>query len=284
MKPPSVKNSFDFAFASFFNDEQHPLLTFAHHYFPRFHIGFALGNKRNINDHANATRCRHLNGRASEPCSAHVFDSDHCPSFVCFQAGFNQALFSERVTQLHCGAHFQFLSHLLTCENGTTADTVSPCRVPDIDDSVADTFRCARHQFVLSRNANAHNTDEAVRLIAIIETDFTSNGRDPNAISIPTYPINDAREDVACLWVGRFRKAQSVNESDRSCAHRQNVADDAPDSRRRAAFRLNLRWVVMALHLEQDPKSRLDFNSTRISTCSSTILADIAGQQSEPLL
>src|SRR5690349_8234329 len=68
--------------------------------------------------------------------------------------------------------------------------------------------------------------------------------------------------------LGMFRRAerQRVEAGDRARAHREDVAQDAADTRCRALIRLDVTWVIVAFHLEDHGLSIADIDYAGILT------------------
>ena len=63
--------------------------------------------------------------------------------------------------------------------------------------------------------------------------------------------------------VGRA-EPETVEERDRPCAHREDVAQDPPDARRGALERLDGRGVVVRLDLERDGDAVAEVEDARV--------------------
>lgn len=62
----------------------------------------------------------------------------------------------------------------------------------------------------------------------------------------------------------RRAEAQRVHVGDGPCAHREDVAHDAADAGRRALERLDVGWVVVAFHLEDDGIAISEIDDARV--------------------
>jgi len=83
-----------------------------------------------------------------------------------------------------------------------------------------------------------------------VEIDLAADRRDADAIAIAADAVNDARDQMLHLRMVRAAEAQRVEVRDGAGAHREDVAQDAADPGRRTLIGLNVRRVVVALHLE----------------------------------
>ncbi len=81
----------------------------------------------------------------------------------------------------------------------------------------------------------------------LVEHDLAADVRDADGIAVGA----DAADGAGEVIVGSA-EPQAVEQRDRPCAHRDDVAEDAADARRGALERLDRRGVVVALGLEGD--------------------------------
>src|ERR1700722_6638161 len=79
VETPFVKNFENFVLASTLGHQQHALLRFTQHDLVRSHSRFALRNSREINLDTSAASRSHFRAGTSEPCGAHVLNSDYRP-------------------------------------------------------------------------------------------------------------------------------------------------------------------------------------------------------------
>ena len=79
------------------------------------------------------------------------------------------------------------------------------------------------------------------------KTDLAADGRHADAVPVVADPADRAPEVPVGLG-----EAQPVEERDRARPHRDDVAEDPADTRRRALERLHRGGVVVALDLERD--------------------------------
>jgi len=124
--------------------------------------------------------------------------------------------------------------------------------------AVAGAFGPRAHELVGAHEADAHRVDQRVARVAVLEINLAADGRDADAVAVAAYA-----GDHALDMTRRRRqrpKPKRVEERDRPRAHRDDVADDAPDARGRALVRLDRRWMVVRFDLEdhRPPFANLD--------------------------
>ena len=97
------------------------------------------------------------------------------------------------------------------------------------------------------RRSDAHRVHERVVRVRGVEERVAAHGRHAYAVAVVADPRDRAGEGEAGLT-----EAQAVEKGDRPRSHRDDVAEDAANARRRALERLDGRGVVVALDLEGD--------------------------------
>ncbi len=79
------------------------------------------------------------------------------------------------------------------------------------------------------------------------------------------------------LRVIRSAEAQRVHGRNRAGAHGEDVAQNAADAGRRTLIGLNVRRVVVALHLEDDDIAVIDIDDTGVSPGPCTTRGPLVG-------
>ncbi len=87
-------------------------------------------------------------------------------------------------------------------------------------------------------------------VVAGVEVDVAADGRHADAVAVVADAADDAAHQERRPRVVEAAEAQRVEDRDRARAHREDVAQDAADARRRALERLDERRMVVALDLE----------------------------------
>ncbi len=153
----------------------------------------------------------------------------------------------------------RLLAQLLACEHARSADPIPAGRRPEEDNAVAWGLRLGARYTVGREDAHAHRVDEAVVLVGGIENRVSSDGRDADAVPVPADPLDGALE----LPVG-LAEPEAIEQCDRPSSHRDDVAEDAADPRRRALERLDGRGMVVALDLEGDRLALAEIDHARV--------------------
>ena len=105
-------------------------------------------------------------------------------------------------------------------------------------------------QPALLDDPDAHRVDEAVGAVGLIEVQLAADGRDADAVAVPTDARDHTVEEMALMRLGERTETQRVEQRDRTRAHREDVAQDAADTGRGALVRLDGARVVVRLDLE----------------------------------
>jgi hypothetical protein len=111
---------------------------FREHHLVGRHRLFAAGHAVEVEPDAEAALVAHLDRRAGQPGRAHVLDRDHRARGHEFQARLQQALFGERVADLHGRALFLGVGAEFGRGHGRPADPVAPGLGAQVDDRHAD--------------------------------------------------------------------------------------------------------------------------------------------------
>ena len=238
------------AFRARLEDHQHPLLAFREHHLVGRHVGLALRHVVEVQLDADAALVGHLRRRGCEARRAHVLDRDDRIGRHQLEARLDQQLLGEGVADLHGRALFRALVVELGRRHGRAVDAVAPGLGADVDHRQADALGGGIENLVRAREADAHRVDEDVAVVAGVEVGLAADRRHADAIAVAADAGDDARHEVARLGVRGIAEAQRVEVRHGPRAHREHVAHDAADARRRALVGLDEARVVVALHLE----------------------------------
>src|SRR5207245_6471459 len=85
------------------DDREHTLLRLAGHDLDGLHAGLARRDLRQVHIHSRAALGRGLTRRAGEPGSAEILHADREASVEQREAGLDEPLLFERITDLHAG-------------------------------------------------------------------------------------------------------------------------------------------------------------------------------------
>ena len=229
---------------------QHAFLAFREHEFVRGHLRLARRRAIEVEIEAGAGARRHFHRRGGETRGAHVLDADHRVARHQFETGFEEELFRERVADLDGGTALLAAAPEGLGGHGRPVDAVAPGLRADIDDRPARLPRGGAKQAVGGRDSHRHRVDEDIAVIARVERTFAAHRRHADAVAVAGDPSHRAGDEVAGLRVVGRAESQTVEKRDRARAHGEHVAQNTADAGRRPLIRLDIRRVVVALHLE----------------------------------
>ena len=106
--------------------------------------------------------------------------------------------------------------------------------------------------------------DERVRLVHGIEVRLASDVGQPEAVAVVADAAHDTGHDASRVGVVDGTEAQRIHDRHRAGAHRDDVAHDAADARRRTLVRLDVARVVVTLDLERDRPALADVDDSRV--------------------
>src|SRR5690606_27258020 len=150
----------------------------------------------------------------------------------------------------------------------------------DIDDRIPR-LPCSRVEDAVSRcEADAHGIHENVVVVALVEIRLAADGRNADAIAVIADAGHHSGHEMAhARMIGRA-EAQRVHHGDWPGTHREHVAHDAADARRRSLIGLDVGRVIVALHLEDYRLTVPDIDNARILA---RTLDDLRAVRGEPL-
>ena len=199
-------------------------------------------------------------GRCEAGC-AEILQRDDVAALDELEAGFDQLLAGERITDLDGRSLVGVLiGELLTREHARPADAVAAGRRAVQDDEVAGTARLRRRDAIGREQPDAHRVDEAVVAIGRIEDALAPHVRDTDAVAVVADARDGVGEQPALVGLGEVTEADRVEQRDRPRAHRDDVAEDPTDTSRGALEGFDRRGVVVALDLEgkREPAPHVD--------------------------
>ena len=245
MEIPFVEDALDLGLAALLDDEQHALLGLGEHDFVRRHARLALRHQRDVDLDARAAARAHLAGRAGEAGRAHVLDADEGVGLHHLEARLEEKLLHERIADLHGRALLGGLVVELGRRHRRAMDAVAAGLGADVVHGVPDSGRSPLDDLVSPRNPQAEDVHQRIAGVALVEGDLAADGRDADAVSVSRDPGDDARHRPPHQRVVQGAEAERVQQRDGPRAHREDVADDAADSRRRALIGLDERGMVV---------------------------------------
>ncbi len=141
-------------------------------------------------------------------------------------------------------------------EHAHATDAVATGRRAEEHREVADAARLAEHEPFAGQHAEAQHVDERVALVGGVEDDLAADRRHADRVAVARDAADDALGDPTAAGVVERPESQRIHERDRPGAHREDVAQDAADTRRRTLVGLDGRRVVVALDADRRPRCR----------------------------
>src|SRR5688572_16191549 len=113
-------------------------------------------------------------------------------------------------------------------------NAIAPCFGADVKDWVADSGGFAEEDLVLAHQSECEGIDQRIKGVGIIEGDFAADSGYAKSVSIMSNTAYDTSEQgpitPAMFRVVQRTKTQTIHGSDRSRAHREDVAQDPADT------------------------------------------------------
>ncbi len=230
--------------------QDHALLRLGEHDLHRAHPVLAARHAVDVQVDAEAGAVRHLPHAAGEPGSAHVLHAGHQVERDRLEARLQQQLLHERVADLHGGAvGLGGVGEVGRGEHGAAKAVTAGLRA-DVVELVADRADRALAQVLVPQEAEGHDVDQGVLLVARVGLDLPADRGHADRVAVVRDALDHAGEQVAAARVVELPEAQRVEHRYGSRAHGEDVAQDAADAGGRALDRLDGAGVVVALHLE----------------------------------
>ena len=240
------------------DDRDHPLLALGDHHLPGLHP--LLAERHAVEVDVDAEVGRHLGERGGDARRAAVLQRLDEPRRDELDGRLDELLPRERIADLDRRPLLRrVLVELLAREHGRAADPVAARRRAVEDDELARDGRLRAHEPLDRQQPDAHRVDEAVVAVRLVEDRLAADRRDADAVPV----VADAADRAGEVPVG-LREAQAVEERDGPRAHRDDVAQDPADARRRSLERLHGRRVVVALDLEGDREPVAEIEDARV--------------------
>ena len=250
VQAPLGEDALAVGLAAGLEDRQHPLLAFREHHLVGRHAFFALWHVIEVELDADAPLAGHLDRGGGETRRAHVLDRGHGARRHQLQRRLDQQLFGEGVADLNGGALFVGGVVELLAGHGGAMDPVAAGLGAEVDHRKAGGRRGRVEDLVGVGQADAHGVDQDVAVVAAMEVGLAGHGRHAHAIAIAADAADHAGHQALGLGMAGIAEAQRVEQRDRPRAHGEDIPHDAADPGRGALVGLDVRGVVVALHLE----------------------------------
>ncbi len=242
------------------DDCHHSLLALREHDLDGCQLRLAQGDAVEVDVEADTSAACHLGEGRGEAGGPQVLEGLDQPALGQLQARLDQLLAGERIADLHGRPLVLVLAgELLAGEDAGPADAVSPRGGAVEDDEVARAGRRRPGHPLGREEADAHGVDQRVPPVGVVEDRLAAHRRDADAVAVVPDPPDGPLEGEV---VGA--EAQPVEKRDRARAHRDDVAEDAPDAGGRALEGLDGGGMVVALHLEGARQALAEVDDARI--------------------
>src|SRR5215208_5738586 len=110
----------------------------------------------------------------------------------------------------------------------------------------------------VSQHTDTEGIDQWVAEVAMVEDHLTADVRQAETIPVTTDASDDPRKHSGGVRLVQRSEAERIHHCDRSRPHRQDVADDAADTRRGSLVRLYVAGMVVRFDLERHGVAEAD--------------------------
>jgi hypothetical protein len=232
-------------------DDHHPFLRLTDHDLERRHARLPARDRVQVDPNPGPGAVRGLRHAAGDPGRTEVGEALGEARREDLQGRLDEQLLRERVADLDRRPLRGILgAERRRGEDRRAADAVTPGRRPVQDHEVPGTWRGRAHDRVLAHEPDRHDVHEWVALVGRVEDQLAAHRRDAHAVAVAADSADDPVDEMARPGVCRVAEAERVEDSDRSRAHREDVAQDAADAGGRTLVRLDRGRVVVRLDLE----------------------------------
>ena len=264
IESPLAEDRFGFFFLFGLEHHEHSLLALRKHHLVRAHPLFAARHLVEIERHAEIALGAHLHRRTGQPGRAHVLDGDDAALLHDLEAGFEQQLFGKWISDLHGRALLFRVSAEFGRGHGRAVNAVSSRLGAEVDDRHANPRSGCIETLVLARDPDRHRVDQAIAVIARVETDRTADRWHAERIAVAADAGDNARNQMPRFRMRRRSERQRIQARDRPGAHGEDVAQNAADAGGCALIGLDVARVIVALHLEHARETITDVDDAGV--------------------
>ena len=166
-------------------------------------------------------------------------------------------------------------------EHARATDPVPPGRGAEQDCEVPDSFSAREHEPVHREHTQTQHVHQRVASVAVVEDELAAHRRDADRVAVAADAADDTFEQVPRARIVEWPEPEWVHERDRPRPHREDVADDPADARRRALVRLDGRWMVVTLDAHRDREAVAHVDHARALTRADEHPRRLGGKASE---
>ena len=230
--------------------------------------------------HAAVARAGQLAGGAREPGAAEVLDAGDDAGGEELEGALDQQLLLEGVADLDArslgrtGDAVRSLGKRLAREHADPADAVAARLRAVQDHLVADAAGLREVQVLVAQHADAQRVDERVAEVGLVEDRLATDVGQAEAVAVAADPGDDPGQHAVRVRGVERTEPERVHHRDRPGTHGEDVAHDAADPGGRALVGLDVRRVVVALHLEGDGVALADVDDAGVLADAREHLAD----------
>ncbi len=135
-------------------------------------------------------------------------------------------------------------------EHRRSADAVAAGTRTEEHHTVADAGGVGQPDVLVPEDADGQSVDQRVALVDGVEDHFTADVRQPQGVSVSADTGHNAVDQTRGVRMVDRAEPQRIHDSDGTCAHRNDVADNAPDAGCRTLVGLNEGRVIVGFDLE----------------------------------
>ena len=261
------------------DDEEHPLLRLGEEDLVRRHARLTLGDAVEVDLRPRSRAGGHLRCRAGETGRPHVLDADDGARRHRLKTRLEEELLGERVPDLDGRAPLRRPLVEGLRRHRRPVDPVAPRLRADVDEGVTHPVGPRPEDPPARGESDAEDVDEGVPRVRGRDRDLPPDRRAPEAVPVMRDAGHHPAQEVTAPGIVERPEPEGVEESDRTRAHREDVAEDAAHTRRRPLERLDERRVVVALDLQGQGESISDVDHASVLT---RPLEDVGGAGREP--
>ena len=143
-------------------------------------------------------------------------------------------------------------------------DAIAPGFGTKINNGQANARGLAGKNHIALGQTNSHGIDKAVAIVTRMETDRTANGWHTKTVAVAANAGHHASDKCFRSRMAWLAKAQKIERGNGPCTHRENIAQNTTNARRRPLVGFDIRGVIVALHLENHHIAITDINHASI--------------------